>query len=94
MTVWITLILVLSLVAYASNRISLQSISLAVISALALVYALAPADAGNSYPITAAFSGFASQALVAIVALMVLGKSLIVSGALQPVSGNRDCVKT
>lgn len=84
MTTQITLILVLSLVAYASNRVSLQTVSLAVIGALALVYTFAPAD--GAIPITAAFSGFASEALIAIVALMVLGKSLIVSGSLQPVS--------
>ncbi|MGB7298783.1 MAG: SLC13 family permease [Burkholderiaceae bacterium] len=89
MTVWVTLILLASLAAYASNRFSLQSISLAVITALALVYALVSGngpDGTTANPVAAAFSGFASEALVAIVALMVLGKSLIVSGALQPVS--------
>ncbi len=86
MITWVTLILIVSLAAYASNRISLQSISLGVIAALAVLYAVAPGEAAGTYPIAAAFSGFASEALVAIVALMVLGKSLIVSGALQPVS--------
>jgi uncharacterized protein with PhoU and TrkA domain len=86
MTLWVTLILVVSLVAYASNRISLQSISLAVIASLAVLYAVSPGAPAGTHPIAAAFSGFASEALVAIVALMVLGKSLIVSGALQPVS--------
>lgn len=82
--IWIVLILIGSLVAYASNRFTLQSISLGVICGLALVYALAPA--GMSESVAPAFSGFASQALVAIVALMILGRALIVTGALQPVS--------
>lgn len=81
---WIILILVLSLIGYASNRFTLQSISLSVVCALALVYALAPGDLAPS--VAPAFSGFASQALIAIVALMVLGKALIISGALQPVA--------
>ncbi|MEZ5741811.1 MAG: SLC13 family permease [Burkholderiaceae bacterium] len=84
MSAWVTLILVLSLIAYASNRFSLQTVSLSVISGLAVIYALAPGDAAPS--VAPAFSGFASEALVAIVALMVLGKALIITGALQPVS--------
>ncbi|MEZ5653521.1 MAG: SLC13 family permease [Burkholderiaceae bacterium] len=80
----VVVVLVLSLIAYASNRISLQSISLAVICSLAVIYGLDDKpDDGSLLP---AFSGFASEALVAIVGLMVLGKTLMMSGALRPVA--------
>ncbi|MEZ5660449.1 MAG: SLC13 family permease [Burkholderiaceae bacterium] len=81
---WVVLILAGSLFAYASNRFSLQSISLAVICALALVYGLAPGPMQG--PVTPAFSGLASEALVAIVGLMVLGKALMMTGALRPLA--------
>ena len=87
MTLAVSLILLLSLAAYASNRISLQSVSLAVIAALAVLYSLVPGEAGSTEAAVApAFAGFASQALVAIVALMVLGRALILTGALAPVA--------
>jgi len=83
-SIWIALISVLALVAYASNRFTLQSVSLTLIAALAVLYSLAPNPGELS--VSSAFSGFASEALITIVALMVLGKSLIVTGALQPVA--------
>ncbi|MEZ5726656.1 MAG: SLC13 family permease [Burkholderiaceae bacterium] len=82
MATWLTLLLLASLVAYASNRFSLQSVSLALIGALAVLYAFLP---GTPAP-TQAFTGFASEALVAIVGLMVLGRVLIMTGAMSPVS--------
>ena len=85
MSIWIALIGLFALVAYASNRFSLQSVSLSLIAALAVLYAVAPSPGELS--VSSAFSGFASEALITIVALMVLGKSLIVTGALQPVAG-------
>lgn len=85
MTTWVVIIGVCSLIAYASNRFSLQSVSLALIGALGVLYSL-NADQADAPPLASAFSGFASEALITIVALMVLGKALIVTGALQPVA--------
>ncbi len=84
--IWVSLIGLAALLAYASNRFSLQSISLALIAALGLLYALAGTQAQGVPPVTAAFSGFASEALITIVALMVLGRALILTGALQPLA--------
>ncbi|MFK7963370.1 MAG: SLC13 family permease [Burkholderiaceae bacterium] len=84
MSIWIAFISVFALVAYASNRFSLQSVSLSLIAALAILYAVHPNP--GTLSVSNAFSGFASEALITIVALMVLGKSLIVTGALQPVA--------
>ncbi len=84
--IWVTLIGLCALAAYASNKFSLQSVSLALIAALGLLYALSSDGGATVPPVAAAFSGFASQALITIVALMVLGKALILTGALQPLA--------
>lgn len=71
----------------ARERVPLTVASLAIIAALALAFQVFPYD-GPRGSLRAAdfFSGFGHEALVAICALMVLGRGLLVTGALEPLA--------
>lgn len=77
----------LAFVGFSRDRIPLQTTSLAVLVALVIGFeTFAFYSGGERVGATEFFQGFGHQALVAIVALMVLGRGLVLTGALQPAS--------
>ena len=70
---------------YVWGRWSLATVSLGVLAVLPLGLALWPLDLqGEMVNPARMFAGFASPALVAICALMIVGNGLVVTGALEP----------
>ena len=72
-------------VAFASNRFRVEIISLMTIGAIALLLYLFPIPGtAPKDGIDLAFGGFGHTALITISALMVMGRGLVVTGALEP----------
>lgn len=70
---------------YASGRARVEIISLLTIGAIALGLYVFPLPGTESKDgLVLAFEGFGHQALVTICALMILGRGLVVTGALDP----------
>ncbi len=86
MTWAILIVLFGCLLAYASNRVALRTVSVSLLVALALIYSFLPSPDGQPVGVDRVFSGFASSALVTIVCLMMLGQVLMSSGALRPLA--------
>jgi di/tricarboxylate transporter len=77
----------LAFVLFASEKLSIETTSLLVLVLLTAGFQLFPYEGANgSIEPTAFFFGFGHEALVAIAALMVLGRGLVVTGALEPAS--------
>ena len=77
---------VVALYLFSQDRYRLETSSLIILIVLSLIFTLFPfvhAD-GSSLEPADFFSGFGHEALVAICALMILGKSIETTGALQP----------
>ncbi|MEM9421475.1 MAG: SLC13 family permease, partial [Pseudomonadota bacterium] len=75
-----------AIVAYSSNRFSLELVSALVLAFFLILFHLAPvegADGGNILSTTALISGFASPALFAIMGLLIVGQGMYQSGALD-----------
>jgi len=72
---------VLAFALFASDRLSIEAISFGVLVALTAGFELFPHPAVVA---TDFFFGFGHEALVAICALMILGRGLAVTGALEP----------
>lgn len=83
-------VLALTLAAFAlfvRERVPIQTTSIAVLAALALGFQLFPYErAGERFAPVSLFLGFGHDALVAICALMIIGKALAATGALDPVA--------
>lgn len=84
-------VLVLTVVAlflFTRDRIPLESSALAILILLVAGFTLFPYERNGEQLISAIdfFSGFGSEALVAICALMMVGKALETTGALQPLA--------
>ncbi len=78
---------VFALVLFAQDRIALETSSLLVFIVLVAGFQIFPyADAAGQLRPGDLFAGFGHEALVAVCALMVLGKGLETTGALQPVA--------
>lgn len=74
-------------VLFVWDRWPIATVSMAVLAILPLGFALFPLTvAGEPIDPTRFFAGFASPALVAICALMVVGHGLVVTGAMEPVA--------
>nr|WP_276591703.1 SLC13 family permease [Sphingomicrobium nitratireducens] len=72
-------------VAFASNRFRVEIVSLMTIGAIALMLYLVPLPGtAPKDGLEIAFGGFGHTALITISALMVMGRGLVVTGALQP----------
>ncbi|MFN8178396.1 MAG: SLC13 family permease [bacterium] len=79
------LITIVVFVLFAQGRVKVELICLGLIAVLALgLYAFPLANAGPYTGMEVAFGGFGHEALVAIVCLMILGRGLVVTGALEP----------
>lgn len=73
--------------AFARARVSAEIVSLLTIVAIALVLYVFPLPGDDKTKgLDLAFSGFGNYALVTICALMVMGRGLVVTGALEPVT--------
>lgn len=72
-------------VAFARGRIKVELVSLLAIATIAVGLYLAPLPGQQRYDgLSQAFSGFGHPALVTICALMIMGRGLVVTGALDP----------
>lgn len=83
----VLLLLVATFAAYASSRIPIQNVSLAVLVVLAAGFHLFP-YAGKEGTVSPAsfFAGFGHEGLIAISSLMIIGYGITITGALRPVS--------
>ena len=78
---------VLAFILFTRERVPIPVTSLIVIAGLALGFYLFPyARNGEELGIRQIFSGFGHEALVAICCLMILGRALMVTGALEPLA--------
>jgi di/tricarboxylate transporter len=83
--------LILSLIAlylFSQDRYRLETSALLILIVLSLLFSVAPYRRADGSLLQAAdfFAGFGHQALVAIGALMILGKAMQTTGALKPAS--------
>lgn len=87
---WFTLFLILgAMFAYASDKVSLELTSIVVFSLLLLFFHIFPLtdNFGNIKVSTAKIlSGFASPALIAVIGLLIVGQSVVQTGALNEVA--------
>jgi uncharacterized membrane protein YGL010W len=83
----VVILIVTALVLFTRDRLPLESSSLAVIVVLILGFHLFPYEVDGVVVEPAQFLlGFGNEALVAICSLIVIGKALETTGALQPVA--------
>lgn len=82
---WATFALIAgAIVLYASERFPLEQTSLALLAALLLLFHFAPLELpGQHLDARRLLAGFADPALIAVLALMVVGQGLIRTGALD-----------
>lgn len=81
----VLLLIVAALVLFTRDRLPLESSSLAVLIVLATGFYFFPYDvAGETLGPAQFFAGFGNEALIAVCALMIIGKGLETTGALQP----------
>ncbi len=84
----VLLLTVVALFLFTRDRIPLESSSLAILILLVAGFALFPYERGGERLLspTDLFAGFGNEALIAICALMMVGKALETTGALQPLA--------
>ncbi|MDP1631630.1 MAG: SLC13 family permease [Caulobacter sp.] len=72
---------------FADGRMRIEIVSLVLIAVLALLFNFFPVEhEGYKAGIELAFGGFGHEALIAICCLMIMGRGLVVTGALEPVA--------
>ena len=78
---------VVAFVLFTLDRVPIQTTSVGVLALLAIGFELFPYERGGErLAPTSLFLGFGHEALVAICALMIVAKGLVVTGALDPVA--------
>ncbi len=84
----VLILTVVALILFTRDRIALESSSLAILTLLVAGFALFPYVKDGERLLMPAdfFAGFGSEALVAISVLMMVGKALETTGALQPLA--------
>ncbi len=83
---WATLaIIIIAIGLYASERLSMEIISLGVVVGLVLLFEFAPLALEGATPLTSQtlLAGFANPALAAVMSLMVLGQGIFQAGAME-----------
>jgi di/tricarboxylate transporter len=86
---FVLLLTVLALYLFTRDRIPLEATSLAIIVILVLAFHVSPWRPGGELLAPAQFlTGFGNEALITVCALMILGKALEVTGALQPLAAS------
>ena len=79
------LLTLITFAAFATARLRVELICLLLIAVLALGFYLFPLDPpGRLTGLEIAFGGFSHEALIAICCLMLLGRGLVMTGALEP----------
>ena len=86
-TIFVLLITVAALYLFTRDKLPLEASGLAILIVLILVFQLYPYQ-GESGPVVpqAFLAGFGHEALITICALMIIGKGLETTGALQPLA--------
>lgn len=83
---WATLaIIVVALVAYAMERLSMELVSIGVVCALLLLFSIFPItdpSGANRLPPSLILQGFANPALITVMALLVMGQGMVRTGAI------------
>jgi len=65
---------------FATGRLPMTTVALALLVGLVAIFSLFPySDGGTSFGLQEVFSSFGNDALVAICALMILGRGLLVT---------------
>ena len=84
---WITLgVIAAAVAAYASERLPIELVSATVVAALLVVFHFRPVagpDGANVLGAGALLAGFANPALIAVLALLVIGQGMVRTGALD-----------
>ena len=84
---WATFaVIAVAIVSYATDRVSMEVTSIATIAALLILFQIAPLTDAAGRPtlgLADLLAGFASPALIAIMALLVIGQALVQTGALD-----------
>ncbi len=83
---WATLVVILVAIGlYASEKLSMEIISLGVVVSLILLFELAPLKLEGAAPLDTQtlLGGFANPALAAVMSLMVLGQGIFQAGAME-----------
>ncbi|HLT02061.1 MAG TPA: SLC13 family permease [Geminicoccaceae bacterium] len=86
---WATLVLtVVAIVAYASERISVELASIGILVALLLLFHFTPLLTGGEALLgpDEVLGGFSSPALIAVSALLVVGQAMVSTGALEGIA--------
>jgi di/tricarboxylate transporter len=85
--IWVTLVLIVAaVVAYASERVSIELTSAGIVAILLVFFHLFPlpvTGAANQLGAERVLAGFANPALIAVVALLVIGQGMVRTGALD-----------
>jgi di/tricarboxylate transporter len=83
----VLLLTAVALVLFTRDKIPIETSSLGVLTVLVLGFHLFPYDSGNvSLGPAEFFAGFGNEALITICALLMVGKALETTGALQPLA--------
>lgn len=83
---WASLaILIIAIAAFASEKFSMELVSIATVASFLLLFEIAPFSAGGEKVVTAAtiLEGFADPALLAIMSLLVLSQGLFQAGTME-----------
>ena len=76
---------VMMFIAFARGRLSVEIVSLLTIAVIAVgLYFFPLPGMSQTYGLEVAFAGFGHYALITICALMIMGRGLVVTGALEP----------
>ena len=87
---FVLLLTVLALYLFTRDRIPLEATSLAILIILIVAFQVSPWRPGGELLAPAEFlTGFGNEALITVCALMILGKGLEMTGALQPLAAGR-----
>jgi di/tricarboxylate transporter len=86
-TIFVLLVTVLALYLFTRDRLPLEASGLTVLTLLVVVFELFPyRPAGDALSARSLLSGFGNEALIAVCLLMIIGKGMETTGALQPLA--------
>ncbi|MEM8749774.1 MAG: SLC13 family permease [Pseudomonadota bacterium] len=81
---WLTFVVIAAtIVAFASEKWSIEGVSLAAIAALLAIFTLIPQSGDNPVSASDLLLGFANPALITVLALLVIGQALFNTDALE-----------
>ncbi|MGD8341602.1 MAG: SLC13 family permease, partial [Gammaproteobacteria bacterium] len=86
-TLFVLLVTVFALYLFTRDRLPLEASGLAILTLLVVVFVVVPyGPPGDQLSSERLLSGFSNQALITVCLLMVLGKGMETTGALQPLA--------